>query len=278
MASCASTTAIESQPIESQQITFNIGDNIIDYLSRNPTQYLTYGTFIVNVPDGRVDFLKYKAETTETDIKFLVQGSTVFGVMQYENDETVLLYDVTGDGTLDVYHDLLIIPFWVISESPLTNISSNNNVLQFMDNGFNMFNGNDDPAANGAISAYLTDITLRFNVSTENRDLFLGLFEYYIYTNNPTLAVMLITELGLRYYERFGSVHPLILLHTAESLIQLGENEVALVFINDLLSTNPDYIPAKVYSWQLESDPTIKQRKYAELKANHPTHWIVRQI
>jgi hypothetical protein len=264
--------------IESQQIIFNVGDNIIDYLSRNPTQYLTYGTSVLNIPDGRVDFLKYKAETTEIDTKFLVQGSTVYGVMQYVNNETVLLYDVTGDGILDVHHNLLIIPFWVISESEHTNISGNNNVLQFMDNGLRMFNGNDNPSANGVINTYLTDIASRISASTNNRDLFLGLLEYYIYTDNPALAVMLISELGIRYEARFGTFHPLILLHTAESLINLGENETALIFINDLLSTNPDFIPAKVYSWQLERDPTIKQRKYAELKTNHPNHWIVRQI
>ena len=70
----------------SQQILFNIGDNIIGYLDKNPTQYLTYVTFLIDSPDGRVDFLKFKPDTTETDIKFLVQDKHVFGVMQYKDE------------------------------------------------------------------------------------------------------------------------------------------------------------------------------------------------
>jgi hypothetical protein len=264
--------------IESQQILFNIGDNILDYLNRNPTQYLNYGDFFANTPDGRIDFLKYKVETSEADTKFLVQGSTVFGVMQYENNATALLYDITGDGVLDVRLDFLFMPFWVLSESSLTNISGNNNLLQFLNNGQRMFNGNDNPNANGGMTAYITMLSSRIDVSTENRDLFFGMLEYYSFAQYPALALMLISELAIRYEERFGSTHPLLLLHTAESLINLGNIEYAVIFINDLLSVSPDFVPAKVYSWQLERDPAIKQRKYTELKTNHPNHWIVRQI
>ena len=262
----------------SQQIIFNIGDNIRDYLSKNPAQYLTYGAFIVDSPDGRVDFLKYKAETSDIDTKFLVQGSTVFGVMQYKNNTTVLLYDITGDGILDVSHDSLILPFWVLSESANTNISNNNNLMQHMTNGFNIFNSDMGPNAPDAIKNYLMNISSNTGTSVNNRDLFYGLLQYYTYTTSPSLALMLISELGIRYERRFGSLHPLILLHTAESLMNLGDNEAALIFVNDLLSTNPNFIPAKVYSWQLERDPLIKQRKYNELKTNHPNHWIVKQI
>jgi hypothetical protein len=264
--------------IESQQILFDIGDNIVDYLKRNPASFIINGSNFVNTPDGRVDYLTYKAETSDIDTKFLVQYSTLFGVMQYENDAISLLYDITGDGNLDVRLDFLIIPFWVMSESSFTNISSNNNLQQFLDNGQKMFNGNDNPYTNGAITAYITMFTSRYSVSTDNRDLFFGMLEYYSFAEYPALALMLISELAIRYEERFGSTHPLLLLHTAESLINLGNSEYALIFINDLLSISPDFIPAKVYSWQLERDPAIKQRKYTELKANHPNHWIVRQI
>jgi len=262
----------------SQQILFHIGDNIMDYLNKNPPQYLTQGTFLYNIPDGGVDFLKYKAETSEIDTKFLVQGSSVFGVMQYENNTTMLLYDITGNGILDVNHDSLLIPFWVLSKSSHTKISGNNNMLRFLDNGLKMFNGDDNPYTNDAMRKYVVDFSSLINTSTDNRDLFYGMLEYYRLAQYPELALMIISELGMRYLERFGNIHPLISLHIAESLINLGDNELADEFINDILSTNPDFIPAKVYSWQLEEDPIIKQRKYNDLKTNHRNHWIVRQI
>jgi hypothetical protein len=264
--------------IYSQQIILHIGDNIIDYINKNPPQYLTQGIFLYNIPDGSVDFLKYKTETSEIDTKFLIQGSTVFGVMQYENNTTKLLYDITGNGILDISHDSLLIPFWVLTKSTHTKISSNNNILRILDNGLKMFNGNDNPYTNDAMKKYVAEFSSLINISTDNRDLFYGMLEYYRLAQYPALALMIITELGIRYNERFGDIHPIILLHTAESLINYGNNELPVGFINDILSTNPNFVPAKVYSWQLEKDPIVKQKKYNDLKTNYRNHWIVKQI
>jgi hypothetical protein len=264
--------------IFSQQIIFNHGDNIIDYLNSNPPQYLTYGTFFIDSPDGRLDFLKYKAETSDIDTKFLVQGSTVFGVMQYVNNTTVFLYDITGDGILDVSFDNLFLPFSVLTKSPYTKISENNNLQHFLDNGLRIFNNDAGPYAPGVNNRYLSDFSSNIDISINNRDLFYGMLQYYNFVGNPSLALMIISEIGIRYEERFGVIHPLILLHIAESMINHNFHEYAIEYINAILATNPDFIPAKVYSWQLERDPEIKQTKYIELKTNHPNHWIVRQI
>jgi len=261
-----------------QQILFNVGDNIIDYLNNNPTQYLTQGTFFINFPDGRIDFLKYKAETTDIDTKFLIQGSTVFGVMQYENGTTNFLYDITGDGILDINFDSLFLPYSALTNSQYTKKSRNNNLRQFLDNGFNMFNDDAGPYAPGINNKFLSDFLSQLDVSVDNRDLFYGMLQYYNFVRSPELALMIISSIGIMYEDRFGAFHPLILLHYAESLINLGLYEYAIDAINKILSTNPNFIPAKVYSWQLEENPTIKQRKYNELKTNHSNHWIVKQI
>ena len=262
----------------SQQIIFNVGDNIAEYLSKNPTQYLTQGTYLINSPDGRVDFLKYKPETSEVDTIFLVQGNTLFGVMQNENNETVVLYDMTGDGILDVIHDSLILPFWVLSESDHTNKSGINNLLPFLINGLVILNEDANPYSNGAMNAHIRNFLIYLDVSTNNIDLLYGMVQYYVHAQYPSLSLMIITELGIRYQERFNSIHPLILLHTAESLINHNQEESAKIFIDGILSTSSNFIPAKVYSWQLETNSAEKRRKYRALKNNHPNHWIVRQI
>jgi hypothetical protein len=185
---------------------------------------------------------------------------------------------MTGNGILDIGYDFLLIPFWVLSKSPHTKISSNNNVSHFLDNGLKMFNGDDNPYTNDAMRKYVVEFSSLINISTENRDLFYGMLEYYRLADYPPLALMIIFELNMRYIERFDNIHPLIYLHIAEILINLGNNEAAARFINDILSIAPDFVPAKVYSWQLEKDPIIKQRKYNDLKTNHRNHWIVKQI
>ncbi|MCL2832215.1 MAG: hypothetical protein FWD78_03505 [Treponema sp.] len=264
--------------IFSQQILFKINDNILDYIDKNPPAYLTQGTAVLDSPDGRIDFYKYKAETADTDTKFLVQGSTVFGVMQSENGTTNILYDITGDGILDIGFNLLFMPFWVLSGSDYTKISSANNLLPYLDNGLEMFNSDDNPYQNGIIQNYVMNYSNNTGLAVENRDLFYGMLEYYSLSKYPNLALMLITELGIRYNSRFGSVHPLFLLHTAESMINLGYGDYARPVIESILSANPDFVPALVYSWQLETDPAVKKIKYDDLKKNHPNHWIVRQI
>ena len=262
----------------SQQILFRVGDNISDYLNTNPPQYLTQGTNLLNFPDGRVDFLKYKMETTNIDTKFLVQGTNVFGVMQFENNTTVFLLDITGDGILDVYFDSLILPFTVLTKSQYTRITRSNNLLQFLDYGLNMYNSDPGPYAPDVNNRYISGFSSNLDISIDNRDLFYGMLQYYNFVPAPQLALMIITSIGILYEERFGTTHPVILLHIAESLINLGFRENAVEYINSILSTNPDFIPAKVYSWQLEENQELRQRKYNELKTNHPNHWIVRQI
>ena len=261
-----------------QQILFKVGDNIKDYISKNQPKYLTQGSFFLDSPDGRMDFLKYKAETDDSDTKFMVRGSTVFGVMQYDNNSTSILYDITGDGILDIGVNSLFMPFWVLSESEFTNISKNNNLQQLLNNGLAMFNNDDSPYSNGGMNNYLSGYFPNIGTDTDNRDLFYGMLEYYNFSQNPSLALLIITELGIRYNERFGTLHPLILLHTAESLMNLGYYDYARQYINSILSVNADFIPAMVYSWQLETDPAIKEKKYNELKTDHPNHWIVKQI
>jgi hypothetical protein len=259
-----------------QQILFRINDNIIDYINNNPPQYRIQGAFAINTPDGRIDFLKYKAVTTEIDTKFLVQGSIVFGVMQSENNVTSFLYDINGDGTIDVIRDSFFLPFWVLTESQYTIISANNNLMEFLDNSLRMFNDDAGPSAAGV--NILSDFSSNMDISVNNRDLFYGMLQYYFFARDPALALMVILELGSMYEMRFGNIHPLIYLHIAESMINLNLNEYAIEYINELLLIQPDFVPAKVYSWQLEEDPAIKQRKYNELKRDHPNHWIVRQI
>jgi len=180
-----------------------------------------------------------------------------------------------GDGVLDIYSDLLFLPAWVLSKSSYTKISKNNNLKQIFDIGFNGFNS-DDPRT--AIEIYVESCFSNISISTENRDIFLALVQYTSYTNYPDLALVIISWVETQYLERFGVTHPFILLYKAESMINLGQHEQAMEIIKQLLLISPNFIPAKVYSWRLEKDLTIKQEKYEELKTMYPNHWIVRQI
>jgi hypothetical protein len=263
----------------SQQILFNVGDDIVSYLEAHPASFVVQGQNLLNVPDGRFDFLKYKFITVDEDTKFLLQDQTVFGVMQCENSITRFLYDLNGDGVLDVVHTTLFLPYWILSQSRYTVISGENNVKPSLDAGMAMFNGNANPYTNprGA-GQYIMEMVAKIGPTFENRDLFYGLFQYYYNAEFPELAFKILSQIEIDYEARFGTVHPLILLHLAESLINMDEPARARVIINRLLQIEPDFVPAQVYRWQLEPIPALRQNWYNQLKAEHPEHWIVKQI
>jgi hypothetical protein len=144
---------------------------------------------------------------------------------------------------------------------------------------YEMFNNNISPYETDFDTKHLPKfVSAIIDTSIDNRDLYYAMFQYYNMSDNPYLALLIISDLALRYNERFGTIHPLIKFHAAETLIDLGDTNNAMMFINEILSNSPDYIPAKVYRWQLENNPTVKQRMYKELKENHQNHWMVRQI
>jgi hypothetical protein len=48
--------------------------------------------------------------------------------------------------------------------------------------------------------------------------------------------------------------------------------------LKELLTISPDFIPAKVYEYQLESNSSIKAELLENLKQKYPEHWIVKQL
>jgi tetratricopeptide (TPR) repeat protein len=264
----------------SQHITFNIGDNIIEYINKNPPPYLKSGISLLDsIPEGQIDFLKYKIDTVDEDIKFLAQDHNIIGIMQSTNGVTTMLYDWNGDGTLDVEYNSIIMPHWVLSVSSRTKKQKKNNLSKYLDNGIELFNGTVNPYSSGIINQYIDEFINNTDVTIPNRDLFFGFFLYY-YSLGKTAMIddCILTALDVDYTARFGKTHPLILLHRAETYLNMGNKDKAMELFDALLKLKPDFVPAKLYSWQLETNEKEQQRKYIELKTKYPQHWIVVQI
>ena len=43
--------------------------------------------------------------------------------------------------------------------------------------------------------------------------------------------------------------------------------------MDNIVDLYPDFVPFKVYSWQLEKDKKVKGLKYKNLKNKYPNHW-----
>jgi hypothetical protein len=95
-----------------------IGDNIIEYFKEHTPKVLVQGKKLSGFedwPECKIDYLKYKPITVDSDQKILyVLNKYIIGVLQNENNESYFLYDINGDGVIDVQADFMFVPFWVI--------------------------------------------------------------------------------------------------------------------------------------------------------------------
>ena len=117
------------------------------------------------------------------------------------------------------------------------------------------------------------------DVNAVNRDL---AYMFFFYMKNgqaiPEQSLKCIESLTTEYRERFGSVHPVLLLYRAETLINLNRGSEGLPVIMELRKADPSFIPAMVYEYQFERDATRSAQLLSNLKAKYKNHWIVRQL
>ena len=260
---------------------FEIGDNVLDAFEANTPQFKTPGPTILPIPEGTIDFWKYRASTTERDVKFLVVNDRhVVGVLQHVSGQDVILIDQDGDGTLDYSSDILRVPYWVVARTGSATAGAPDNVGPFLDRAFAHFNGDANPYASGAHDDLLASlISAVSDASLPNRDVLYALFEYYRLGNrHPRMALYNLRYVILNYVERLGADHPIFYLHSVETFLNMGYPGDAVEPMNELVRRWPDFVPGLVYQWTLESDREEKTRLYRALKDAHPNHWIVVQI
>jgi hypothetical protein len=256
--------------------------DLLSYLKDNPPTLKSAGPKVVDIPEGTVDFYKYKAKTDPSDIKILViLNKYPVGVLQSVNGKAQLLYDLTGDGVLDTEVAGLEVPYWVVVRNTEDKLkTATNNIKQYLDGYYQLFQQETNPFTSGKLTAY-TDAVLKA-MSTgngENRDLLYALYCCYRWGNKyPAGTASSLDYLAKTYSLRFGADHPIFYLQFLEAYIELGNKDAARKVLELLLKVDPNYVPAQVYRWQLELDLDKKAEYYADLKSHHPHHWIVSQL
>lgn len=259
----------------------NIGDNIVSIFNENIPKYKTEGIKIINIEEGKVDFYKYKIETTDNDIKYLViLDKYIIGVLQNNNGNNEFIFDMNGDGILDTIFNKMVIPYWVVKENNISNISRHNNIQIWLDNAFTNFNSTENPYSSGNHIQLLKNILFEIeNGNIENKDILYSIYFYYYMGNKyPWIALQTLLFIKDAYLNRFDKLHPIIYLFEIETYINLNRIEEAKAVLNTLLEIAPEFVPGYVYRWQLENNPKKKREYYIFLKEKYPNHWITVQI
>ncbi len=128
------------------------------------------------------------------------------------------------------------------------------------------------------ITATMNQYKYKTDISVVNRQLVLILQKYMDSLSDPKTAIYWLKCLEEEYIKVYGKVHPLILLYQGESLINSkNKAEVHKHFI-DFQKRFPKSTMALVYIYKTEEDENLAKTWLSILKAERPTHWIVKKL
>jgi len=95
---------------------------------------------------------------------------------------------------------------------------------------------------------------------------------------NPDLQLWLIKTLSSEIESIFGYVPVMVAIYQGEAFLATGRKEAAIAHFSKYGRIYPNAIPIKVYRFQIESEFDIKEKLYDDLKTNHSTHWMVKNL
>ena len=264
--------------IDAQSKLLNIGDTVYTYMQKHPVKYrLSVNDISTWIEGTNVKMLTYQNGIDSTKPNILSHNGIPFGVLEGAPPHAYYLFDTDGDGALDYKTDEAIVPIWFVSYNSKIIDSTSSGVKIILDTFYNSFQSDSGLIVTARTqSAFTALINSAKDSLVVNRDLIYQLYYYLIMTErDPAQALLAIQIMEKTYLKRFGSIHPIIKLYELESAIQLGEYNLAESYLKYL---DPNFIPAKYYSYILEKDSTIKSEKLSELKRLYSNHWIVKNL
>jgi hypothetical protein len=255
-----------------------IGDNVVEYVQKNPVKIkLNNIKPISEWPEGRVIFYTYSQKAGESPVIVFANFNYCIGVLQGKGTNSYYLFDLDGDNNLDTKTTFDVLPYWVVLADS-TNRSKKDNITRIMDELYQAYQDDEGPAdrligVNQMIAAFFPDNNI------PNRDMAYLLYFYMKYNQAlPEQSISALNMLTQAFQDRFNKIHPLILLYSLESHINMGDKKGARDILKELKKVDPEYIPGMVYDYQLEEDLMKAKTKYDELKKKYPNHWFVKQV
>lgn len=227
------------------------------------------GVVVRRPSQGTVDGA-FAVLTTQEDLPFAVGVKTAAG--------NTFLFDIDGDGVIDFSNSDLIVPFWIITRYTVGK-ATDNQLIKIFDRLMKSFQSDQGPVLENAVykDALSTLQRLAQDPSRDDRDLAYAFTFFSKYRDkSPSIAIAALNWLSDRYIKRFGPVHRLLVLYSAETSLLLDKPDTARSLVVLLLQMDPTFIPALVLDYRTELHPTLKKHKLDALMKAYPTHWLVK--
>lgn len=269
-------------PIKSvQQDSLHVGDTLYIYMQKYLVKH--------EKPIGDISYWKegkniivamYNNLPNSVLPSILITSDKIpFGAIQGLQSRSHFLYDTDGDGALDYICEKPLVPIWLVLNSSLNHDSQDTTPKKYLDLLYSTFQSDSGPASTSKIKQALSLLDDYYaDISRPNRDI-MYLLKYYIdHTNEPGQALIAVNKLEEIYKERYGSIHPAILLFSLETSINIGDTQVASECCQRLLTVAPDFVPGKYYKWFLMVESSEKSNFGYKLKNQYPDHWLIAKI
>lgn len=254
------------------------GDNLTEYLQKNPVKYQMELRPISSWPEGKTMAYAYDTKGDGTSpIIIVVDGTYPIGVLQGSSPNAYYLFDSDGDGNLDLKTEISILPYWVVAKTS-TKKTKKDNISNILDVAYQGYQSDEGPMFSTIMTIQAME-EFKSDKKLENRDLIYFLYFYTNYNQKlPTQSLNAINLLGDEYKSRFKKTHPLILLYKLETYINMDQGDNAREILKELRSLDPTFVPGMVYEYQLETDREKAKELLTALKKNHGNHWIVKKL
>lgn len=262
------------------QPLLEIGGSLPDYMKKYPLRYKRPMDDISEWSEGKnIEILLYAREYDAQYPVILSSGGTPFGVLQEKESKAQFLFDTDGDGKLDHRSETPFVPIWLVFRNSTIQDRNDRTADKFMKLLYDTFQSNSGPGDGSRIKEALSLLKPYYTESNRpNRDLMYLLYYYIKFTDRPEQAIRAMKIMEKRYAERYGRVHPVILLHLLESNINAGRLDEARSYSQKLLKLSGDFVPALFYQWQLQQKPLPDDDLAKALKKSHPDHWLVKKV
>ena len=233
----------------------DVGSNINEYYKQNSAKFDAVSKIesTNRWPENTVSVRKASNPT----------GDNVFAVLTTKDNEPfaagvdtpkgkVFIYDMDGDGLIDFSNENLIIPFWIVTHFT-SGKKEGNQFIKLMDELMQTFQSDQGPVLQNFPYQDSLSILKKMaqDPSQDDRDLAYAFTFYSLYRDeSPSIAIACIFWIGNRCIKRFGEVHPLVLLYTAETAMLLDKVDQARSLTRMLLERTPSFIPALVLDYR----------------------------
>ena len=212
-----------------------------------------------------------------------LKDTTLIGVFRVTKPN-IFLFDTRGESVLTTASEFFMIPGWVVKRN--TKVSAADRTFytildQMYEQALQADSGDVDEQILLAYQQFTSDVSLA------NRHIAV-LFDTYQTILRETaskgiqppgdICIPLINQVAEACMDLYGSVPAIVNIYQGEALERAGEVDKARAHFKKSLKTYPNSIPIMVYNCELELDSAKKKALANQLKAQHPEHWMVKEM